>query len=89
MTRVLIVGLMAGLIASPLRADTLRDAAARAVAETAWQEAQAERREGIPKGFLWTGIGLLAAGGLYLAIDALVNGDPFKWAWRKVRRQPP
>jgi hypothetical protein len=36
-----------------------------------------------------TGISLLILGWLYLAADALVNGDPFKWAWRKVRRQPP
>lgn len=35
------------------------------------------------------GLGLLGAGWLYLALDALVNGDPFRWAWRKVRRQPP
>jgi hypothetical protein len=32
-------------------------------------------------------LAVIAAGWLYLAFDAHVNGDPFTWAWRKVSRR--
>lgn len=75
MTRALSIGLMVALFASPLRAQTLSDAISRAASETAISQAQDERREGIPRGFLWTGIGLLAAGGLSLAIGAAAGDE--------------
>lgn len=57
---------------SPIRQTTERLAAEYGLA-------QATKREdgGIPPGFLWTGVGLLAAGGLYFALGAAYECGPY------------
>ena len=75
MTRVLVFALVTGLSVSSVHADSLKDAISRAATVAALQQAQQQRSEGIPRGLFWTGIGLLGAGGLYLAIGAATDDE--------------
>jgi hypothetical protein len=60
---------LALLVASPALAQDLRGSIQRATAAAAVQQSQSQR-SGMHPGFLWTGIGLLGVGGLYLGLGA-------------------
>ena len=57
------------LFAVSVSAQDLQSAIQRAAAQAATQTGQGSSRP-IPRGLLWTGIGLLGGGGLYLALGA-------------------
>jgi hypothetical protein len=62
------------LMTSPAFGQDLRSSAQRA-ASAALQQQQADKPRQIPPGFLWTGIGLLGAGGLYLGLGAAEEAE--------------
>src|SRR5713101_8287179 len=62
------------LVAVSVSAQDLRSSIQRAAAQAATQTAQASSRP-IPRGLLWTGIGLLGAGGFYLAAGAATDAN--------------
>ena len=79
MRRILILALALSLSGSPLFGESLKnsgqrsatalaDSISRAAEQAAAQQARQERK--IPPTFLWTGVGLLAGGGFYLARGA-------------------
>ena len=79
MRRILIFALALSLLGSPLFGESLKnsgqrsttalaDSISRAAEQAAAQQAQQEKK--IPPTFLWTGVGLLAGGGFYLARGA-------------------
>ena len=71
MIRRFMVTALAVLAASPVSAQDLRSSMKAAVTEAAaQQEPQPSRSGRIHPGLLWTGIGLLGAGGLYLGLGA-------------------
>ena len=74
MPRLLTMALVACLSASTAGAQSLKEAVTRAAAEAAAQQAQ-PRSEGIPRGLLWTGVGLLGGGGFYLAAGAASSAN--------------
>jgi hypothetical protein len=79
-------GLALTLMSTPALAQGLRGSIARAVAESAAQEPDSGGSGRIPPGLLWSGIGLLGAGGLFLGLGAAedpenqtcVSGDDFE-----------
>jgi hypothetical protein len=75
MTRMVACGLVIVFCASPLHAQSLRDAASRAAVEATAQPASPDGGKRMPRGLFWTGIGLLGAGGLYLAIGAAAGDE--------------
>jgi hypothetical protein len=72
--------------ATPAFAQGLRESVARAVAESAAQDSGSGSGGRIPPGLLWSGVGLLGAGGLFLGLGAAedpdnetcVSGDDFE-----------
>jgi hypothetical protein len=60
---------LALLVATPALAQDLRGSIQREVAAAAAQQGQSQR-SGMHPGFLWTGVGLLGLGGLYLGLGA-------------------
>jgi hypothetical protein len=85
-----LVGSLALLVAVPAYGQDLRSSVNRAVSQAARQQqsqpAQAGGGGRVPPGLLWTGIGLLGAGGLFLGLGAAedpdnetcVSGDDFE-----------
>ena len=72
--------------ATPAFAQGFRESVARAVAESAAQDSGSGSGGRIPPGLLWSGVGLLGAGGLFLGLGAAedpdnetcVSGDDFE-----------
>jgi hypothetical protein len=60
---------------SPAAAQDLRGSIQRAVNEAALQQPEPQREGRIHPALLWTGIGLLGAGGLYLGLGAAEDPD--------------
>ena len=81
MSRALAFGLATALFASPVYAQHFDDSIARAATQAATAAAQdaarptLQPRGRIPRGFLWTGVGLLAAGGLYFGVAAAAGDE--------------
>ncbi|HEX5106969.1 MAG TPA: hypothetical protein VFV95_00920 [Vicinamibacterales bacterium] len=75
MLRRCLATLLAVLVASPVFAQDLRGSIQQAVNETAAQQPESARSGRIHPALLWTGIGLLGAGGLYLGLGAAEDPD--------------
>ena len=76
MLRRLLAAILVVLVASPAFAQDLRGSIQRAVTEAAAQQPESEPSSGrIHPALLWTGIGLLGAGGLYLGLGAAEDPD--------------
>ena len=70
MVRRCLATLLALLVASPVFAQDLRGSIQQAVNETPAQQPETPHPGRIHPALLWTGIGLLGAGGLYLGLGA-------------------
>ena len=74
MARRSIAVVLISLMASPAFAQDLRSSVQQAV-NAAVQQQETSKARRIPPGLLWTSVGLLGAGGLYLGLGAAEDAD--------------
>lgn len=74
MFRRIIVGFVAVLLALPASAQDLRSSIQRAASQAAAQQ-EPQENHGMPKGFLWTGVGLLGYAGFLVALGESYGPD--------------